>query len=412
MYVMAGIIIEKINGQSWEEAVCSRVLAPLGMDRSNFSVLESQQSDDFSLPFREKDGTIQSIPFNDITVAGPAGSINSTAADMVKWVGLQLSDGTFEGRPFVRKETLRMMHAPHVALRTFPEGSSDFFGYGLGWLTGIHEGHYFVAHCGGIDGFISSTGFLPKEKIGVIVLTNSDSSSLIFVQSLTQAILNQILKVEKGDLLSQAKEKQDKAKAALQGSEDQSLSVKANMIRPISDYTGEFEHPGYGTIQVDSEGEQLVLHFNRFSMQLTHRCYDHFEGKIEGIWDYRSLNCSFATDHFGEISELNIPVESDLGAIPFKRKSDQRLLAVDYLKQFEGVFENGIGSVSIVLNGDRLVAAVAGQTVTYVLTAEKPFQFSLKEAPGSTARFVLDEEGKVTEMLFITSHGTLNFQKL
>ncbi len=56
MFVMAGLVIEKLTGQTWEEAVQSRILNPLGMNRSNFSVLDSQKSDDFSLPFREKKG--------------------------------------------------------------------------------------------------------------------------------------------------------------------------------------------------------------------------------------------------------------------------------------------------------------------------------------------------------------------
>lgn len=116
MYVMAGLVIERITGQTWEEAVQSRVFAPLGMDRSNFSVLDSQKSDDFSLPYREKNGSVQSIPFNNITTAGPAGSINSSVADMTKWVALQLSDGSFEGRQFLKKETLYIAGGSSISL--------------------------------------------------------------------------------------------------------------------------------------------------------------------------------------------------------------------------------------------------------------------------------------------------------
>lgn len=323
MYVIAGLVIEKILGLTWEESVHSRILTPLGMNKSNFSVLDSQKSADFSLPFREKNGAIQVIPFNPMTIAGPAGSINSSVDDLVKWLGLQLSDGVFEGRQFVKKETLQMMHTPQVALRTFPEEASSFFGYGLGWMVGIHEGRYFVAHEGGIDGFISSTGFLPKEKIGVVVLTNSDSC-MSFAHSLTEAILDRTLGIAKADWIPKVKEKDEKIKNALQQGQEKTNEDSpaiAGTSRPSSDYVGEFEHPGYGTIKIQKEGDGLILSYYTLSIPLTHRCYDHFTGE----WQ-RSLivpfNCSFVRDHYGEISELNIPLESAVGLISFKRNWD------------------------------------------------------------------------------------------
>lgn len=335
MYVMAGLIIEKVTGFTWEEAVQSRILTPLAMNRSNFSVLDSQKSDDFSLPHREKEGFVESVPFNNIKVAGPAGSINSSVADMVKWVGLQLSDGTFEGRQFLKKETLQTMHTAQVSLRVYPEGPSDYFAYGLGWMVGIHEGRYLVEHGGGIDGFISSTGFLPKEKIGVVVLTNSDSG-MMFANSLAKAILDQTLGIANDDWMSKVKENEEKIKRAFEMKKEPSnedATVVAEMARPFNDYVGEFEHPGYGTVRVYKDGDNLVLSYHTLSIPLSHRCFDHFVGKWQNFGAV-TFNCSFVRDHFGEISEVNIPMESAVSGITFKRKAGSELLAADYLKQF------------------------------------------------------------------------------
>jgi CubicO group peptidase (beta-lactamase class C family) len=411
MYVMAGLVIEKIEGITWEEAVHSRILAPLGMNRSNFSVLDSQKSDDFSLPFREKNGSVQALPFNPMAVAGPAGSINSSAADMVKWLGLQLTDGTFEGRQFVKKETLLAMHTPQVALRKFPEEATDFFGYGLGWMVGIHEGRYFVAHGGGIDGFISLTGFLPKEKIGVVVLTNSDSG-MSFANSLAMAIFDRTLGIAKEDWIPKVKEKDEKIKSALQQGQEKTnedSSVTAGTSRPCSDYVGEFEHPGYGTIQVQKKGDDLILSYHTLSIPLTHRCYDHFTGEWEASFNV-PFNCSFVRDHFGEISELNMPLESAVGLISFKRKAGKELLATNYLKQFEGLFENELFSLNIAFKGTQLTAIIPGDSNEYALIPEKSLQFSVKGMPGTIARFTAAADGKMTEMLFVTPNGTFNFK--
>jgi hypothetical protein len=78
-------------------------------------------------------------------------------------------------------------------------------------MVGMHKGRYIVSHGGGIDGFISSVGFLPKEKIGVVVLTNSDSS-MMFPNSLAEAILDQMLGIAEDDWISKVKEKDEKLK--------------------------------------------------------------------------------------------------------------------------------------------------------------------------------------------------------
>lgn len=410
MYVMAGLIIEKVTGQTWEEAVHARVFAPLGMDRSNFSVLDSQKSDDFSLPYREKNGSVQSIPFNNIKTAGPAGSINSSVADMMKWVGLQLSNGMFEGRQLLKKETLQAMHTPQVAFRAFPEEASYFFAYGLGWMVGMHKGHYYVSHGGGIDGFISSTGFLPKEKIGVVVLTNSDSG-MMFANGLAEAILDHTLGIGKDDWMQQVKEKGDKIKSTLQGKLEKTgedLSPVDRTVRPHSDYVGEFEHPGYGTIRVQNEGNDLVVSYHTLSIPLLHKCYDHFTGIWEEAFDM-NFNCSFVRDHFGEVAELHMPMEAAVEVIVFKRKARSELLAAEYLKQFEGLFESDLFSLNIALKGNQLMAVIPGAADEFALIPEKSLQFSLKGMPGTTVRFTSADD-KITEMMFITPNRTFNFK--
>jgi len=73
MYVVAGLVIERVTEMSWEEAVRTRIFTQIGMDNSNFSVLDSQKTDNYALPYTLKNNTLQSIPFHNIDCAGPAG---------------------------------------------------------------------------------------------------------------------------------------------------------------------------------------------------------------------------------------------------------------------------------------------------------------------------------------------------
>src|SRR6185369_11883749 len=53
MFGTAGYLIERVTGGTWEDAVRRRIFEPVGMKRSNFSVKETQKSDDFALPYEE-----------------------------------------------------------------------------------------------------------------------------------------------------------------------------------------------------------------------------------------------------------------------------------------------------------------------------------------------------------------------
>lgn len=160
-YVVAGLVIEKVTGQTWENAVQQRVFKPLAMQHSNFSVDDSQKTDNFAYPYAERNDDIQKISFRNISNMGPAGSINSNIVDMSKWLQLQLSNGMFAEKQLVQETTLNEMHTLQFAKAEFPKERSYFLGYGLGWFVGNYGGHYLVEHGGGIDGFIANTSLLP-----------------------------------------------------------------------------------------------------------------------------------------------------------------------------------------------------------------------------------------------------------
>ncbi|MFQ6032023.1 MAG: serine hydrolase domain-containing protein, partial [Candidatus Zixiibacteriota bacterium] len=75
MFMTAGYMVGKIAGKTWEEFVRERILEPLGMEESNFSVEDSKKAPDFALPyFKDKQERVIEIPFRNIDNVGPAGS--------------------------------------------------------------------------------------------------------------------------------------------------------------------------------------------------------------------------------------------------------------------------------------------------------------------------------------------------
>src|SRR4051794_14282864 len=167
MYVVAGHLIETITGQRWEENVRQRIFAPLGITNSNFSVRDSQRVTDFALPYREEKDEVKRIPFRNIDLVGPAGSINSSIHDMIPWLMLNLNKGKHGDRAIINASTLADIHSPQMTTgATVERADSSQPVYCLGWGISTDHGHRRLAHGGGIDGFITQVILYPDDALG------------------------------------------------------------------------------------------------------------------------------------------------------------------------------------------------------------------------------------------------------
>ncbi|MBM3297809.1 MAG: beta-lactamase family protein, partial [Candidatus Aminicenantes bacterium] len=106
MFLTAGYLVETLTGKSWEDSIRDVVFAPLGMGRSNFSVEDSKKDADHALPYVFRDKKIAVIPFRNIDVVGPAGSINSSVNEMSRWLLVHLGGGRIDGRAVLNAQTL------------------------------------------------------------------------------------------------------------------------------------------------------------------------------------------------------------------------------------------------------------------------------------------------------------------
>jgi CubicO group peptidase (beta-lactamase class C family) len=320
MFMTAGVLIERISGNTWEEFVRRRILDPLGMKATNFSVNDSQKTSDFSLPYQELNGEVKEIPFRNIDAIGPAGSINSSVNEMTHWLLLQLSKGKFEGRQIVAEKNLSEVHTPQIVAGGDLKYDESFYSsYAMGWAVTSYRGHPAVAHSGGIDGFTSAVRFLPKDQLGVVVLTNSSSpaSGLISSNAVDRMLgLSEAPWAQRAlDDMAKAKQTQAKAKA-----DDEAKRKKdAQPTHKLSDYTGQFEHPAYQTLTISQEGEQLKFELHGLTGGLKHYHYDVFQG-TEGSAGLEGTKLTFIVNPAGEIDSVVIPLEPSVKEIIFKRK--------------------------------------------------------------------------------------------
>ena len=176
-YLVAGHVVEALSGVPWEDFVRARLLEPLRMRRSNLSVAEMLADGDHAAGYTRRDGVIVPVPQRPLPAIAPAGAINSSAADMARWLLAQLAGGQLDGVTVMSPATAERQLRPHMLM----PGSEELAGltgyaYGLGWAIGRYREHKLAMHDGGIDGFMTHCMLLPDDGIGVVVLTNTSAS--------------------------------------------------------------------------------------------------------------------------------------------------------------------------------------------------------------------------------------------
>lgn len=321
MYTVAGILVEKVTGKTWEEALSSRILIPLGMLDSNASVKEMQKNENYSIPYANTCGKIKAIPFRDLHSVAPAGAINSSVSDMLKWVQLQLSDGTHFSNQLIRKKSLQEMHKIHMPVASPPDEEIYSFGYGLGWGIGIYRGHYYLSHDGGIDGFVSQISLIPKKKIGVVLLSNSSSDGAYLVTSIANTIIDKLLGKTDSDWIEKMKCQREQIKNAQLEAPVENHAAHAVPSHNLKDYVGCYTHPAYGIVQVKLENNRLLAIYGEVIFPLNHETDDIFNGKIdETCFEEKfTLSFSFSTNRNGEICKLLVLLEPSVKPIVFKK---------------------------------------------------------------------------------------------
>jgi CubicO group peptidase (beta-lactamase class C family) len=280
LYVVAGEVVAKVSGRSWEDFVQDRLLTPLGMADSapTYDRLRTANRayghGRIGGPVRGT-GPMTAIGRPRVTPAvGPAGSICASARDMGRWIATQLGQGrTPEGRPIWSEAQARMMWKPQTIIDVpiLPEmraPETHFNLYALGWFVSDFDGARLVWHLGGLNGAYSRVGMIPARKVGFAVLTNAEEGALHWAVGRT--IIDHYLGRPASDLVARAKASDDKYKAqgvaaALAARAARPAGAKAPSL-PLEAYAGLYRDPWYGDIRIARTPSGLTIDFSRTPM--------------------------------------------------------------------------------------------------------------------------------------------------
>ncbi|MDH3491936.1 MAG: serine hydrolase [Acidobacteriota bacterium] len=266
MFTAAGVIVERVSGKSWGEFVKERILNPVKMNRTTTTVKDI--GNNAAWPHNESGGQgLRAVLHRgNVDGAAPAAGLNSSVNDVANWLRMQLADGKFDGKQIVSEKNIWEMHQPAVILPV-SKGSANFYGskhfdtYGLGWNVWDYRGRKVVSHGGGLDGMISRTSMMPEEKLGLVVLTNSENSVPTALQF---KIFDVFTNAPERDWSAQFKGFSDGARkrgedAWIKLQEDRKQGTSPTI--PPDNFAGTYSGPMYGDATISNEDGKLVLRF-------------------------------------------------------------------------------------------------------------------------------------------------------
>jgi len=414
MFMTAGYLIEQVSGQSWDDFLRARLLGPMEMKTTLTSVRGMPAAADASLPYTEDKATVKAIPYRNIDAIGPAGAINSSAREMAAWLTVQMNGGKYKDQQVIPAAQLRILQSPQTVMPPAPAAPQydELFHqmYAMGWMISSYRGHPVQMHGGAIDGFLSQVAMLPREKVGVVVLTNCTPNRLYDV--IAYQVFDRMLGLEPVDWNKRKHEETDKAKEAADKAKADSEAGRKKDTKPshaLADYAGSYNHPGYGSLTIHLSGNELGATFNGLSSPLRHYHFDVFEATGDQM---QALKFEFTLNAKGEVERVAVPLQGGVADIVFRRAPEARQLDRATLDRLAGEYElaSAAQTARVWLRGETLMLTVPGQP-DYELVQSRGYEFDIKGLNGFSVEFKLGAGGPASEIVFTQPNGVFTAKR-
>lgn len=255
MYIVAGDVVARVSGISYEDFIENRFFKPLGMTKSAASWYRLKDKSNVIDGHAPYEGKLLPVGLSFGEVANAAGGIYSSVTDMSKWVTAMINGGKY-GENLSNKLFSPAVHKELWTPQTIIAGGNpaSFSSYGLGWFLSNVNGNFQATHTGGLSGIVTQVTILPDLKLGVIVLTNQQSGAAF--NAITNSIKDGYLGIKGQDRIKTYND--NRLKNEKQANEmvtkvwsDIKAQQNANTANPDpKNYTGTFNDAWFGQVTI------------------------------------------------------------------------------------------------------------------------------------------------------------------
>lgn len=403
-YNVAGLLIERVSGQSFEAFLRERLTDRLGMTVS-FSLDELESGPEPARPYMIDVNTrLPALRLPIRTTA--AGAINTSVVDLANWMRLHLGKGEFAGQRLLPAALIGQLHAP-LALVAKSEFSEFGHGhYALGFQTNAYQGERIVSHSGGWTGWGSLMTLMPDAGIGVAVLTNRSPNEVTSI--LTYYIIDRLRGREPVDWLARFRKMRDDFIAHIPADKAARENSRRKDTKPaheLAAYAADYAHPAYGVISIREQNGVLDWSWRGMGAPLSHRHFETFvTPEIIGKLHPDNLPITFQTDRDGNIMHLSVPLEPMVKDIVFERRAAGDCMDPAFRKRCAGHFRSGAVNHNVTLDAEgRLILKTDFQPV-YRLEPQQDHRFRIVELDGFAVEF-RGENGGIDQIVVHQPNG-------
>lgn len=323
LYIIAGEVVARVAGTSFEEFLEQRLLSPLGMRDCSATLARAPRKAVKATPHVLIDGQLETTESLETSIASAAGGINCSARSMAAWMRFVLDGGlTEEGEQLISTAQFEQLLGPVTLLPGsgyVAENTGSFLNaYALGWNVSTFYGQPLYSHSGGLWGMTTFIALLPEQGLAVFVSDNLMSPA---PRAVANDIIDQFLADVSPDagkdwvaIVANAMNARLKDAAAAVAESATSRAVDSEPSLQLEAYAGTYRDPWYGDISISKEADGQLWFRSARSEQLAgpleHYQYDTFIAR----WTNRKLNAdayvSFTLAPDGAIERLRMKAVS------------------------------------------------------------------------------------------------------
>ena len=270
MYVVAGQVISKVSGVSWQSFVKTNILDKIGLSCTLTWSKDIFEYGNYTFPHQiDYEEGIVHVPFTISDQIGAAGMMWSCSDDMEKYLKFLLNETQLLDERILDKKTFNYLFKPQIIVGDsfYPTAkltNPNWKTYGLGWYQHDYRGEKIDFHTGSLQGLVAIIGLIRDKNIGVQVFANLDHAELrhaimykvmdLFVFSDDSRDWNR----EVYNLYNEMDKKYKKSYLDKFILRDENSKMTLKLI----DYSGTYENDMYGRIIVSVKDEKMTLDVN------------------------------------------------------------------------------------------------------------------------------------------------------
>ncbi len=324
LYIVAGEVIARVSGMSYDEFLESRIFKPLNMSKTAASWYRLKDKSNVIDGHAPYEGKLLPVGLSFGQIANAAGGVYSNVVDMSKWVNCMINGGKYGDnleKTLFSPAVARELWTPQTIIAG--GNPAAFSSYGLGWFLSSYNGKFQATHTGGLSGIVTQVTIIPELKLGIIVLTNQQSGAAF--NAITSSIRDGYLGIKGIDRIKayndnrlrnekEAKEITDKIWA------DIAATQKSGTKTDFTGYLGTYADSWFGDVMITNLNGKM--HFQAKNSPKLRGDMTYYKGNTFIVkWYDRSLDAdafvNFTLNNEGKPSGFKIAAISPLTDFSF-----------------------------------------------------------------------------------------------